>query len=67
MLSSYTGKKKKKGNNNNNERIMRAYCVKMFGFEFKISHVYLDITLEVTKQSTLNISGKNSVQIGRSL
>jgi len=38
---------------------MRAYCVKIFVFEFKMSDVYLDITLAVTRQSTLYISGTN--------
>ena len=36
---------------------MRAYWFKMF--EFKMSDVYLDITLAVTRQSTLYISGTN--------
>lgn len=46
---------------------MRAYRVKIFGFGFKMSEVYLDIALAVTRQSTSDISGRNLIQIGRSL
>lgn len=37
---------------------MRAFCVKIFGFEFKTSDGYLDTVLAVTRPSTLDISGK---------
>lgn len=45
---------------------MRAFCVKIFGFEFKTSDGYLDTVLAVTSQHW-TFQEKNSIQIGRSL
>lgn len=35
---------------------MRAFCVKIFVFEFKMSDGYLDTVLALTRLSTLDIS-----------
>lgn len=37
---------------------MRAFFVKIFVFEFKMSDRYLDTVLALTRSSTLDISGQ---------